>query len=94
MGVDGVVIFAAWQLGAALDDGLDTYPQVDNADCGRLVEGDRLYVVRLRGSREAVELLLPVEFVEDLDCLAPSQLSCFIPVSSRRVAWDTYGPLA
>lgn len=72
MGVDGVIILAAGQLRAALDDGLDTYPQVDDADCGRLVEGDRLYVVGLRGSREAVELFLPVELVEDLDCSAPS----------------------
>lgn len=74
MGVNGEVALAAGQLRAALDDSVDTCPQVDDADGRGLVDGDRPHGVRLRRSREAIELFLPVELVEDLDCcssLAP-----------------------
>ena len=47
MCVDGVVEFLARQLGAALNDRLDAYPQVDNANCVRFVDGYRLNLVGL-----------------------------------------------
>lgn len=67
--VDCVVAGPCRQLGAAVEDGLDAGGEVDDANCGRgsIVESHSLDRKCLRGTGEAVEPVILVESVEDLD---------------------------